>query len=115
MMKALSGHPNSIEFMDYFIYPTFSVIVMERPVNFQDLFTYNANLEKPMPEYKARNIACQLGRVLFAAEHKHIVHRDIKNENILFDPVTGQIKLIDYGFATKFKPGQRFDTFSGKL
>lgn len=30
----------------------------------------------------------------------HIVHRDIKLENIRYDCITGHVKLLDFGFAT---------------
>ena len=29
-----------------------------------------------------------------------IVHRDIKPENIILNPISGKIKLVDFGFAT---------------
>jgi MAP/microtubule affinity-regulating kinase len=32
-----------------------------------------------------------------------ICHRDIKPENIMFDPETGQVKIIDFGFACSSK------------
>lgn len=33
-----------------------------------------------------------------------IMHRDIKPENVLIDPLTLNIKLIDFGFATPINP-----------
>ena len=29
-----------------------------------------------------------------------IVHRDVKPENIIYNPLSGKIKLVDFGFAT---------------
>ena len=41
--------------------------------------------------------------------HKqHICHRDLKLENVMFEaPRCLNIKLIDFGFASKFIPGQK--------
>lgn len=48
-----------------------------------------------------------------AIKHLHelsIVHRDIKPENIIYTAVTGQIKLVDFGFA--FNLNQKAPIFS---
>ena len=38
---------------------------------------------------------------------KNILHRDIKPENIMFDKLTGDIKIIDFGIAeTKKTPDE---------
>jgi serine/threonine protein kinase KIN1/2 len=37
--------------------------------------------------------------------HKsHIIHRDIKLENIRINPSTGVVKVLDFGFATFYSP-----------
>ncbi len=36
----------------------------------------------------------------------HVVHRDLKPDNIMYDPVTKKVKVIDFGLATKHETGQ---------
>lgn len=42
-----------------------------------------------------------------------IAHRDIKAENILVNDQYDQVKLIDFGFSRKFKPGKLMTTAMG--
>jgi serine/threonine protein kinase len=41
-----------------------------------------------------------------------IVHRDVKPDNLLIS-ANGHIKLTDFGFATKFKKGEKLDLSLG--
>lgn len=45
---------------------------------------------------------------------KNIVHRDIKDENIILNE-NFHIKLIDFGAASFMQAGQLFSTFCGTL
>lgn len=40
---------------------------------------------------------------------KHICHRDIKPDNILFDRNTGNIKIIDFGVSKNLKMRGRYE------
>jgi serine/threonine protein kinase len=33
-----------------------------------------------------------------------VVHRDIKLENIRYNEITGEVKILDFGFATFYGP-----------
>ena len=40
---------------------------------------------------------------------KGIIHRDIKPDNILLDPFTKTIKIIDWGLAEYYIPGKEYN------
>lgn len=78
-----------------------------------DLFDW-IELHTAMTESEAKSIFHQ---TCSALEHLHsecgIVHRDIKDENVVLDNV-GRVKVIDFGSAAYIKDGP-FDTFHGTL
>ena len=50
-------------------------------------------------EELASYILTQVFAGLAFAHSKNICHRDMKPENIMFDPQSGAVKIIDFGFA----------------
>ena len=66
-----------------------------------------------LPLDEAMNIARQLCNVLeyLHGQSKPVVFRDLKPGNVMITP-QGEVKLIDFGIARFFKPGQTRDTMS---
>lgn len=61
---------------------------------------------KPLPPTVVRSWACQLLEGLQCLHEQHIIHRDVKGDNVLVDttvdPATmSQIKLVDFGAARR--------------
>jgi predicted ATPase/signal transduction histidine kinase len=46
------------------------------------------------------NMAIQLADILGAVHQKGIIHKDIKPQNIIFNPKTGQVKLTDFAISS---------------
>jgi len=46
------------------------------------------------------HLAIQIAGVLGQIHNTNIIHKDISPSNILFDPKTGKIKIIDFGSST---------------
>ena len=56
-----------------------------------------------LPEQMTAKILAQVLSGLQFAHSKFIYHRDMKPENIIYDPISGQVKIIDFGFAVHSK------------
>lgn len=107
-------HPNIVEMEDFFEDETNYYIEMApHGLPGMDLFDY-IELRTNMEEEECRSIFVQVAR---AVHHLHVkakvVHRDIKDENVILDG-EGHIKLIDFGSAAYIKSGP-FDVFVGTI
>jgi len=74
------------------------LIVLEFPNYTMDLFDF-INMKGPLGENVSRQIFRKVVTSLQECETLGVIHRDIKDENILVDPVTLDVKLIDLGSA----------------
>jgi len=111
LMQQVEGVPGVIKLLDYFSFGGSFYIVMER-FNSTDLFDFITE-NKNLSEDHARHIFIQVVDTVIGCHEKGVLHRDIKDENILVDLKTMNVKLIDFGSATLFKPGKEYQSFQG--
>ena len=107
-------HPNIVEMTNFFEDDiNYYIEMVPHGLPGMDLFDY-IEMKTTMGEVECRNIFLQ---VVDALHHLHtkafIVHRDIKDENIILDS-DGNVKLIDFGSAAYIKHGP-FDVFVGTI
>ncbi|XP_031564129.1 serine/threonine-protein kinase MARK2-like isoform X2 [Actinia tenebrosa] len=65
-----------------------------------------------MKEKEARAKFRQIVSAVQYCHQKHVIHRDLKAENLLLDSDMN-IKIADFGFSNEFTPGNKLDTFCG--
>jgi len=58
--------------------------------------------EYEMPVLDALKIALQAAQILGELHHQKIIHRNINSYNILINPATGEVRLIDFSLASRF-------------
>ena len=107
-------HPNIVEMTDFFEDDTnYYIEMVPHGLPGMDLFDY-IEMRSTMDEAECRNIFLQ---VVAALHHLHtralVVHRDIKDENIVLDG-ENKVKLIDFGSAAYIKNGP-FEVFVGTI
>lgn len=89
------------------------IIIMERPENVKDLFDYITE-RGPLKEIEARIFFTQIVQMVSRIEKLGVLHRDLKDENILVDLKNGELKLIDFGSGTILRETD-YDDFDGQI
>ncbi|XP_045874798.1 PAS domain-containing serine/threonine-protein kinase isoform X3 [Meles meles] len=106
-------HANIIKVLDVFENQGFFQLVMEKHGSGLDLFAFidrHPNLDEPLASYIFRQLVAAVGYL----RSKNVIHRDIKDENIVIaEDFT--IKLIDFGSAAYLEKGRLFHTFCGTI
>ena len=54
----------------------------------------------PLPPDEVATIIEQIADAVAAAHAANVVHRDLKPDNVMYDPVSRRVKLLDFGIAT---------------
>lgn len=120
--KVVNGHPNICPLLDFFEDNHYYYLVLPsttpepkdgEPPPPSDLFDLVESYPHGLPPSSIRSYLGQIADAMSFLHSKGIVHRDIKDENVVLGPA-GKCVLIDFGSSGLVKKGG-WDTFSGTL
>merc|ERR1711953_187226 len=115
LMQQVEHIDGVIKILDYIDDTDCYYIVMEK-INSKDLFDFITD-QGPLPESFARGMFSDVVQTVIQCGNSGVLHRDIKDENILVDMKTYDIKLIDFGSGCQHnhheEPDKVFTEFRG--
>lgn len=105
-LQILKDGPNIVKLLD---------VVQDPSSHSKCIITeYNENVDFKIlfPTFTDDDIRYYMYQILIALDYCHskgIMHRDIKPHNLIINPQTKQLKLIDWGLAEFYKPGKDYN------
>jgi len=100
LLRQVSDVPGVVKLLDYIETSSEYLIVMEL-LDCCDLFDLISKCGT-LKEDVAREIFLQVVNTVVQCQKKQVLHGDIKDENILIDFDTGEVRMIDFGSGNWF-------------
>lgn len=97
--KSAEHNKSVVKLLDFYERRSSYVMVMEQLQNGMDLLDYLNMRQIPLDESVSRKIFKQAVAAAIACKRAGVYHRDWKDENIVINRETHEIKLIDFGCA----------------
>ncbi|XP_017579961.2 serine/threonine-protein kinase pim-1-like [Pygocentrus nattereri] len=101
-----------IQLIEWFDEPDRYILILERPDPCKSLDSFLQDYGGYVTEDMARDIMWQSVAAAFQCSKRGVMHRDIKLENLLINPHTLAVKLIDFGCGDLIKKSG-YDIFEG--
>lgn len=104
LLRRVAAVPGVLHLIDLYCRPDGYIIVLERPSSFVDLFDYITE-RGGVKETDARAMFRRVVETVQLVHEAGVVHRDIKDENVVIDLETGNVRLIDFGSGAELRDG----------
>ena len=101
LLKRVQNIEGVIKMLDFIIEEDFYYIVMEKIDVCEDLYQLLDNTDT-LSEPFIKKMFSAIVKTVIKCRESGVFHRDIKDENILVDLKTNNIKLIDFGVACEY-------------
>ena len=111
LLQEVSNISGVIKILDYHETKESFYIVMEK-FNGQDLFDFISE-SGPVAETVARVIFQKVVTTLLQCQYRGIFHGDVKDENIMINPNSLDVNVIDFGSGKRFNPSKLYTKFEG--
>lgn len=104
LLRRVDHVPGVIRLLDWYERPDSFILIMERPEVVKDLFDYITE-KGVLEETLSRLFFKQIVQCVVACHKAGVIHRDIKDENILVNLKTLSVNLIDFGSGAFLREG----------